>query len=620
MIGVGTFKITDRARKYVNEVLNSERLSYGYFTQRFENLFATAHDSRFAVMTNSGTSSLQIALAVLRTRHGWQDGDEVIVPAVTFIATPNIVLQNGMKPVFVDVDPTYYELDPSKIEAAITPRTRCIIPVHLFGGPCDMETIMAIAQKHSLRVIEDSCETMFARQNGRSVGAFGDIGCFSTYVAHILTTGVGGLCTTNDPDLAVQLRSMMNHGRDSIYLNIDDDKDKSKSETELIIQRRFSFVQLGYSYRVTEMEGALGLAEFEGHEAMMKKRWGNGQFFMDRLRKFSDQLQVPTVRQGCDHAFMMLPLVLKTKKKRDLVNYLEFNGIETRDMLPLTNQPFYRKHLGINEDDFPVAKWINENGFYIGCHQNLSDIERDYMVEIIESYFTQGTLKKEKACLILMSKGDSRPAQTLYATLPIATFDEKIFVEGGTDLSATDFFAKKGFQIIAEPRGKGELLKKAIAQTQCEHILVMGTDGSDNPEDIPRVMIRLKQGFDLVIASRFMTGGGRVTKRRMTYRSIGNRFFSFLLSVIFNENISDCNNMFRGFRKSAVEGIKLSENGESIMFEMTVRALDTNLSLGECPTTERPAVVNRRRRNRFYGALTFCWVLLRVKLKSRHSK
>ena len=156
-IGVGTFKITDKQRLYVNDVLNKERLSYGPYSQKFEAKFAAIHDCRFGVMTNSGTCCLQIALAALKNKYNWSDGDEVIVPAVTFVATANIVIQLNMKPVFVDVDPLYYEIDPNLIEPTITNRTRCIIPVHLFGQPCEMDRICDIAKKHNLRIIEDSC-------------------------------------------------------------------------------------------------------------------------------------------------------------------------------------------------------------------------------------------------------------------------------------------------------------------------------------------------------------------------------------------------------------------------------------------------------------------------------
>src|SRR5262249_5744359 len=157
------------------------------------------------LMCNSGTSALQIALAALKEVYGWQDGDEVLVPALTFVATPNVVFYNNLKPVFVDVDPQYFTIEPSKIEAKITPRTRAVMPVHIGGLPCDMDPILELACRHDLRIVEDSAEAMFSCYRGRPVGSFGDVGCFSTYVAHMLVTGVGGVCTTNDPGLIVIL-------------------------------------------------------------------------------------------------------------------------------------------------------------------------------------------------------------------------------------------------------------------------------------------------------------------------------------------------------------------------------------------------------------------------------
>ncbi|MFQ5352994.1 MAG: DegT/DnrJ/EryC1/StrS family aminotransferase, partial [Candidatus Binatia bacterium] len=193
-IGVGGFTISERAKELVREVLESNRLTAGPMMSRFEQLIAESHDSRYALMCNSGTSALHIALAALMEQDGWQEGDEVIVPAITFIATANVVLYNNLKPVFVDVEADFYDIDPAKIEERITERTRAIMPVHIGGLPCDMDPILAIAEKHGLRVIEDSAECMFARYKGRPVGSFSDIGCFSTYAAHIISTGVGGLC------------------------------------------------------------------------------------------------------------------------------------------------------------------------------------------------------------------------------------------------------------------------------------------------------------------------------------------------------------------------------------------------------------------------------------------
>lgn len=394
VIGVGTLNISPRARALVNEVLDSNRLSYGPMTRRFEAGFARAHGCRFGVMSNSGTSALLVALAALKELHGWADGDEVILPAVTFAGTANIVFHARMRPVLVDVDPIHYELDPEKIEAAVTSRTRALIPVHVFGQPCDMDPVLELARRYGLRVIEDSAETMFARYKGRSVGSLGEIGCFSTYAAHLLTTGVGGLNTTDNPEYAEKLRSLINHGRDSTYLNIDDDDRKSPEELRRIVARRFSFVSLGYSFRLTEMEAALGLAQLEVGAEMIARRRTNAAWLTGKLSGHEAFLQLPRIRPGCDHSFMMYPIVLRDRKKDALVNFLEQNRVETREMLPLTNQPLYQRLLGIGEADYPVAGWINRSGFYIGCHQDLSSDDLDRIVELFDRFFRGGTTQK----------------------------------------------------------------------------------------------------------------------------------------------------------------------------------------------------------------------------------
>src|ERR1700733_6658434 len=169
-ITLGTLNISENGRNYVNDALDHNRLSSGKYTAAFEHLFSQYHDSRYGIFMNSGTSALQVALAALKEVYNYQDGDEVIVPATTFIATSNIVIQNRMKPVFVDVRPDTFNIDPTRIFDAITSRTRCIIPVHLFGLPADMQSVMTIARNRGIQVIEDSCETMFAEQGYQRVG------------------------------------------------------------------------------------------------------------------------------------------------------------------------------------------------------------------------------------------------------------------------------------------------------------------------------------------------------------------------------------------------------------------------------------------------------------------
>ena len=386
-IEVGTLNITEKEKQYVNEALNNNRLSYGPFLKKFESDFATIHDCKYGCVSNSGTSSLQVALQALKEIHNWDNGDEVIVPATTFVATSNIVIHNRMIPVFVDVEKEYYNLDPKLLEAKITTKTKAIIVVHLFGLPCDMDPIIEIAKKHNLKIIEDSCETMFAHYKNRSVGALGDIGCFSMYVAHLLTTGVGGISITNNPEYAIKMRSLVNHGRDSIYISIDDDKNLNEEQTKEVIERRFKFVSIGHSFRITEMEGALGVAQLENWESMIAKRRRNAFILISELKGLTPHIQLPKIRENCTHSFMMFPIVLKNEKKSDLVNFLESKGIETRDMLPLINQPIYKTLFKINPDDYPVATWINESGFYVGCHQNIGEDDVIYLANKIKEFF-----------------------------------------------------------------------------------------------------------------------------------------------------------------------------------------------------------------------------------------
>jgi dTDP-4-amino-4,6-dideoxygalactose transaminase len=388
-IGVGGFRISQRAKNLVMQVLDSNRITSGPMMKRFEEEIAAVHGCKFGLMCNSGTGALQIALAALKEVHGWQDGDEVLVPALTFVATSNVVIYNNLKPVFVDVDPRYYTIDPSKIEEKITPRTRAIMPVHIAGQPCDMEPILDIARQYNLRMVEDSAETMFVGDKGRPVGSFGDIGCFSTYTAHMITTGVGGLCTTNDPELIVILKSLMNHGRDSIYITIDDDKGLKGSELFQIADRRFSFVRLGQSFRVTEMEAALGIAQLEEREESSARRRHNVARLNQGLMNLEEHLQLPKPRPGSDHSYMFYPItILNPKVRRDeLIRYLEDHSIETRYLLPLINQPIYRKIFGNIDEYYPVAARLNKTAFYIGCHPDLTDENIDYVTDCFQQFF-----------------------------------------------------------------------------------------------------------------------------------------------------------------------------------------------------------------------------------------
>lgn len=394
-VPVGWVTLGARERELIAEVVDSGRITYGPMTIRFEREFAKLHGRSFALFVNSGTSALQIGLDALRLQHRWREGDEVLVPALTFVASSNIVLQNRMRPVFVDVDPLYYEMDPEQVERHLTPRTRAIMPVHLFGQPCDMDPLMEIATARGLRVIEDSCETMYARYRGRITGSWGDISCFSTYVAHLLVTGVGGLTTTDDPDLAIRVKSLANHGRDSIYLSIDDDDRTDERGFFDIVDRRFKFVDVGYSYRATELEAALGVAQLERWRESVALRGRNASLLRERLAPFEEFLQLPAVRPGTEHVFMMFAIVARPPVDRDaLVHHLESLGIETRPLMPLLSQPVCLEMFGDLRPQYPVATSLEEKGFYIGCHPDITPDDIDYVGDAFASFFATARTKR----------------------------------------------------------------------------------------------------------------------------------------------------------------------------------------------------------------------------------
>lgn len=390
-IGVGYASVTDLEKKYVMDALENERLSQGRYVAEFEKKFARLHDQEYGVMCNSGTTALQLALETLKEVDGWDENTEVLCPAITFIATSNACIHTGLKVKFVDVDPITYNMNPDEIENHITENTRCIIPVHTFGMPCDMKHIMEIARRHNLRVIEDCAEAHFAKVDGQTVGSFGDLSAFSTYVAHTITTGVGGIVCTNEGKYAEILRSLVAHGRACTCERCiaSDGKNVCPKRMQTDLDRRFMFVRLGYSYRVGEIEGALGLAQIERKDEIMGQRHANAKYLIEKLRKYEDDLQLPIHEDNVEHTYMMFPIVIKKEsniERKNFVEYLEKHNIETRPMLPLLNQPVYIKKFGELENEYPVAQYIDSNGFYIGCHHGLTQSELDYIVSTICEY------------------------------------------------------------------------------------------------------------------------------------------------------------------------------------------------------------------------------------------
>lgn len=399
-IGVGHASVKQLEKIYVMDVLENERLSPGKYVSQFEKEFAKMHGQKYGIMCNSGTSALHVALEVLKETENWDTNTEVLVPAITFIATPNSCLQARLKPVFVDVDKLTYNINPSEIEKHITENTKAVIPVHVFGQPCEMDEIMKIAKKYNLKVIEDCAESHFAKYKGKEVGSFGEMACFSTYVAHPITTGIGGIVITSNREYMEIARSLIAHGRActcETCVAVQDHVCPKRMSTE--IDRRFMFIRLGYSYRIGEIEGAIGLAQIQRATEIIKIRNTNARKLTETLSKFEDVIQLPRHADYIEHTYMMYPIVIKENAnftRDEFVRYLESNNIETRPMLPLLNQPIYKKIFGDIENDYPVAKWINKNGFYVGIHHGLNKEEIEYMIKTIEKFIEN---KKIKGCV-----------------------------------------------------------------------------------------------------------------------------------------------------------------------------------------------------------------------------
>ena len=587
-VGVGTFRVSDHARNLVLEVLNSGRLSYGRFSRELEDRVAQLHGCQFGILSNSGTSALHVAIGALKEIHGWEDGDEIIVPAVTFVATVNVVLHNNLTPVLVDVEPIYYGLDPERVEAAITGRTRAIIPVHLFGHPCDMDPLMNIAKRHKLHVVEDSCETMLTRYNGRTVGSFGDIACFSTYVAHLLTTGVGGINTTNSPEYAVKLRSLINHGRDSIYTSIDDDDNLGPERLRTVVERRFKFISPGHSFRTTELEAALGVAQLdEEFEESIQTRRANAEFLTHALAHHEARVQLPAIRPGSEHSFMMYPIMLRHEPKNDLVMHLENRGIETRDMMPLTNQPVYQDLLGTDRSQLPVAEEINDKGFYLGCHHHLTSSDLEYIVSVTDEYWSPTIIPQERESVLIVDacNAPERIRDLPIERLPVQLFDRVLMTSDDSHPPILDQL--RTVEPNAEVVSTENFQRMFKESTRPWDLVIFPLDGSYNPDDVGRLLLHLQRGNDLVIASRFTVGSGARSTPLSQPRRIGNRLFTLIANLIFGGNLTDSLSQFKALRAEIISSdLHLSSNRVVASYELSLAALRRGFRIAELPTAE----------------------------------
>jgi len=395
-IPFGYIGLTDKSRTLINEALDKNMLTSGKLVAKFENEFAEFVGTSEAVAVSSGTDAIIIALAALHD-FGALDGKEVIVPALSFIATANAILHAGFEPTFVDINRETLNIEVSKIPEKINRAVCAILPVHLMGKPADMVGINALAAAWQIPVIEDAAEAHGAKLNGRNIGTMGVAGCFSLYAAHIITSIEGGMITTNNPQFAEICRSLRNHGRASCNCKICiNDKTPEKCEKRFKDgqDRRFIHDRIGYSSKMNELEAAVGLGSMEQANWIIEKRRENFYYLRKELDRF-DRLYSITEYSNekiGPHAF---PIIFReaTDERDKLGNYLADKGVDSRTMfqcIPTQSRAYTRYRYGPdNQPDsfYPNAEHVASNGLHIGIHQGIGKEECQYIIKTLEKYF-----------------------------------------------------------------------------------------------------------------------------------------------------------------------------------------------------------------------------------------
>ena len=354
-----------REEELVLDVLRSGNLALGPVYRRFEEAFAAATGTRHAVACSSGTAGLHACLS----RLGVGPGDEVITSSFSFISSANVILFQHATPVFAEMDERTFNIDPDAIEAAITPRTKAIIPVHIFGYPCQIDRISEIGRRHGVAVIEDACEALGASLNGRPVGAFGNPAVYGFYPNKQITTGEGGMITTDDPVVERELRSIVNQGR-------------SDSGDWLVHQR------LGFNFRMDEMSAAVGIAQLEKLELMLEGR-------ARVARRYNQLLEgVPGVERPYEGSetrswFIYYVRLDESIDRQAVIDAMAQRGIATRPYLPAIHlQPEYRR-LGMHEGMLPVTERVSRSTLALPFFVQLEDEDVEYVCaslrEVIEA-------------------------------------------------------------------------------------------------------------------------------------------------------------------------------------------------------------------------------------------
>lgn len=353
--------ISEEESKAIEGVLYSGMLTQGEAVKKFEDAFSAYLGVKNSVACSNGTVALDLALKAIDIG----PGDEVITPSFTFIATANAILYQGSKPVFVDVDPRTFNIDPQDIQEKITVKTKAIIGVHLYGQPFDLRAVQQICEDHRLVLIEDCAQAHGAEYNGRKVGGFG-MGCFSFYPTKNMTTGEGGMITTNDDRLAAKLRLIRNHGDTGKY----------------------NHIILGYNYRMTNIQGAIGVVQLSRLDGFNRKRIENAEFLNKSLKVMG--ITTPFRDSRVKHVYNQYVIRVEdgfSASREKLMEYLGFNGIgcAVHYPKPVYRQPLYQQ-LGLDRVVCPVAEDVSQRVLSLPVHPSISQEDLEHIANTVNGF------------------------------------------------------------------------------------------------------------------------------------------------------------------------------------------------------------------------------------------
>jgi len=369
-IPLSDIDLDDEEIEAVTKVLKSKWLSMGPVTQKFEKEFADYLGVKHAFGVSSGTAALHIALKAL----GIEEGDEVILPSLTFVATANSVLYCGAKPIFADITSlNNFNISPDDILEKITNKTKAITVVHYGGYPCDMDAIMEIAKAHNLKVIEDAAHAPGAEYKGKKCGTIGDIGCFSFFANKNLVTGEGGMIVTNDDALAEKIRIMRSHGMTTLTW----DRHKGHAHS-------YDVVDMGFNYRINEMASAIGLVQLKRLDRNNEKRREIVEEYKKRLEKISG-ISVPFKNYKEKPSFHIFPILLAEDISRnEFIDKLKEKGIQTSIHYPPIHLfTYYRKKFGFEEGMLPKTEFVGEHEVTLPLHPGMNEEDVEYIINSI---------------------------------------------------------------------------------------------------------------------------------------------------------------------------------------------------------------------------------------------